>query len=162
MMQNWFLEGTLKNLFRNLYKCEKVYNENSDYLVKQLMLKLALLEVAGWIENAFDDLYCKTQTNPTVLSEIEDKIKKIHHFSYENLKIGLTFCIGINKFIEIQNKIKEKDLSYFKTTLGNIKKLRDEYAHNHYHGTPAYMGFRDLKTNIKIIYFGIKYIEKNI
>lgn len=152
----------MKDLFRNIYKCQQVYNKSSDYLVKQLMLKLALLEVSGWIENAFDDLYMHTAANSSVNTEIDNHIKKVYDFSYEKLKRTLSFCIGINKFMSIEQICSDSDLIDFKTKLKTIKDLRNEFAHNHHQVTHNYISFDVLRTHIRTIYAGIIFIKSNI
>ena len=153
-----------KNFIENFKQCSIIYYSNKDSLSQQLMLKLALLELSGWLENAFDELYLSAGKDSDAFNEIKNHIGRCFNFKYSNLKQCLCFCIGINNFNKIKNKFTERDFTRFATSLKTISESRDELAHNHHKSgtTPTYLGLRDIKDNFVILYKGINKIKSHI
>lgn len=148
-------------LLSNLKKIEELYHTANDSEKEMLLLKLAFLEFAGWIENSFDDICCKISKNDSKLEkEIQNYIKSCYSYTYEKLRRCLCFCIGIKHIILLENCFNEKDLKTFSTTLDTIKKKRDELAHNQINGVMQnFMIFSEIKKNLKIVRFGFSKIQ---
>lgn len=152
----------MRKLLKNLKKIEQLYKNINDTDVEKLLLKLAFLEFAGWIENSLDTIYINIAKNDELLQkQIQEHINKCYSFDYEKIKGCICFCIGINNCINIERKIKESDLQMFKSSLKTIKNQRNELAHNSIYGTLAnYLNFSEIKKHLKIIYFGLLQIKK--
>lgn len=156
----------MKSLLKNLFKLKKNYNANkSDFIIQQLILKFALLEICGWIENKFDEIYLSCAKDSSSRKDIENHIKNIYSFGYQkNIYPTLCYCIGINKVQELENNFTQKDLDEFKGILTTLKNKRDELAHNHLIGAspPTLLGWIDLRNHLKHIYQSINTINKFI
>ena len=120
-----------------------------DDLAKQLLLKLALLETAGWLEDSFDKLYLSCAPNEKARSIMEKYITKIHSFNWENLHKGLSFGLGVKRVCELEDFAGEENICKMKSIIGNIKSHRDELAHNYViQITKQFIPFKTLKKNI--------------
>ena len=154
----------MKQVFRNIRKCERLYiTLEMDDLAKQLLLKLALLETAGWLEDSFDKLYLSCAPNEKARSIMEKYITKIHSFNWENLHKGLSFGLGVKRVCELEDFAGEENICKMKSIIGNIKSHRDELAHNYViQITKQFIPFKTLKKNILFINDGINFIKKHI
>lgn len=153
----------MKQVLRHIHKCEKLYSQaGTDDLSKQLLLKLALLETAGWLENSFDILYLSCAKNENTRFSIEQYIAKIYSFDWTCLRIGLIFGLGVQSVYELECAAGEENIHKMKSIVGNLKRYRDELAHDYIHTTKHFISFHNLKKQIYFLYKGMCYIQQHI
>ncbi len=134
MVVTGYIETTLKEL-------ETLYNEHQSLKKDIYYSKLALLELCGWIEESFDSIVkasvvskLKTDEYKKILKEI---IKSNYGFQYSrNVRPMFIKAMGLQKTERIETRInKTGQVQVLSTTLGNLKKVRDDNAHTFIKGT---------------------------
>lgn len=154
-----------KDIRKTFKKCELIYNCYShDSMVQELMLKLVLLDLCGWIETSFDQIYYSSGKSVEEKELIQSKIEKCYSFKYKQFKEVLCFCIGVHNFKIIESKFSPQDLQLFHSSLSDLCQKRDTIAHNN-HSTSSstqYLGINDLKIKFLILLKAINLIEKEI
>lgn len=122
-------------------------SELADYNL-QLLSKLALLELGGWLEesndllinqsvNLFQDQLPSVQSNQFLYEEFEKvkknintKIENTHGFDYKtHLKPMLIHLLGSIILLKIENKIGLNDINTINGKLINLHKARSIMAH---------------------------------
>ena len=143
----------MKHLIRNLKKCKEfkdIAYKKKDHDGEMLMLKLALLETCGWIEETMDNIYLST--NIKNRNDIEAHIEKIYSFYYETFKKVLVFCIGRRNVKSLEQTFSTQELQHFKSALSTLKNIRNSSAHTHYMGSSQQvLGLKDLFLHVKTI-----------
>lgn len=152
----------MADIFNIIKKIEDIYNNNKrDSDAEQLLMKLALLEACGWIENTIDYICGRTSKNdPLLQKEIDEYLDKCYSFSYEKFKGCLCFCVGITTFNAIEQTFTPQELSNFRSALNTLKKKRDSAAHNPIYALPNLIGFTDVNSHLKTIISGFQKINK--
>lgn len=153
-----------KDIRQSLKKCEELYNINkADSYAQQLILKLSLLELCGWIEVSFDQLYYSIAKTPEERKIIDEKIKNCYSFKYDKFQDMLCLCIGVQNYNMIKNKFTEQNFQLFKGALNNLSQQRDKLAHNnHNFQSPQYFGISDLKKYCITILKSVNNIQKEL
>lgn len=113
-------------------------NETSDIEAskQQLILKLAFLELCGWLEVTLDDIYMSIGKTNAEKDLIERHIYHCYSFNQQNFISNLKFCLGEFKYELLKNhynlSTKEKEQKdIFLNTLDKLSKTRNEYAHTY-------------------------------
>lgn len=152
------LDVTLLN--RNLKLCEEIYYQ-TDGDKKQLMLKLALLEACGWLEECLDSLYNEiTIDQEKFEKEARKRIQGIYAFDATSIQEALILLIGIVNYSRLEKSLNQEMWEISKSSLGTLKKARDSSAHTTYENTQNYMGISSIENNIKNIMKSLYEIEK--
>lgn len=135
-----------KRIYKTLKFIDQEYNKYSidpDHNQPIMYSKLGILELCGWIEEAFDEIAIncvrsKLRTN-SVRSQLIDTIENTYGFSYEKLFIHLLgFALGTVNLRKVETKFaKNGNLSLLKSELGQLKKQRNEAAHTYSKNTPT-------------------------
>ncbi|MDD6172893.1 MAG: hypothetical protein PUB86_01220 [Elusimicrobia bacterium] len=152
----------MKRACRFLDTYETLYRSSSDNTIQFLLMKLALLETAAWIEIVFDELYLSCSKSEAAREQIDKHIKRIYSFSYQNLHDTLVFCLGINTVYSLEEKYTGEKLSIFQSKLAEIKNIRDALAHNYEHTTQKLMSFEDLKKTVRGVYLAVLLIKRYV
>ncbi len=114
-----------------------VHNEeasNREALMQQLVLKLAFLELCGWIEITLDDIYLSIGKTKIETGLIERHINKCYSFNSQSLISNLKYCLGEDKYKLLKGKCENSNegIKYkntFLKTLDNLSEYRNQYAH---------------------------------
>lgn len=98
--------------------------------------KMAMMELCGWLEEAFDEIAhnCVRQRLRTLDRRkfLQEKIAATYGFEYKTKARPLiSHAIGVVRLLEIE-KILEQDasLTILKTTCANLNKIRQDAAHS--------------------------------
>ena len=151
---------------KNLIYCNRLFNESSDIMHKKFIIRMALLEVCGWIEEYLDTIYIQTPRNQQIeQSEIlKDHIEHLYSFEYKKIMKTLSLAFGVYHVSFIEDITKQK-FSYhyenFKSSINLLKKYRNNNAHSHTENCAdaPELGLQSLKKHFKYIRLGLYYIE---
>lgn len=122
----------------NLHHLDKRYRGASSIKEANYCSKLAVLELCGWIELSMDDIVLrgcvrgiKSNNYRTLLRE---KVYKNYGFEYKRHFVNLiTSLVGLKGLEKIENKIPLPIKTSFKSELGNLKVLRNSFAHTYFY-----------------------------
>ncbi len=125
-----------------LQKLDSCFNDSqaSDPTLSIVYSKAAILEVCGWLEEAFDEIAhnCVRKRLRTLERRkfLNDKIKATYGFEYNTKARPLiTHAIGVVKLLEIEKNLEnDASLTVLKTTCSNLNKLRQDAAHTTIYG----------------------------
>lgn len=104
----------------------------------KLISKLALLELCGWLENWMDDFIKELAHDQNCAIEFIDAsiIKPNHGFNYkDNFRAMITKIMGEYCMTIVERRFEAAhpgDLERLKNHLGQLKRLRNDFAHNQY------------------------------
>ena len=107
------------------------------------MSKLGILELCGWIEEAFDEIAIncvrsklRTESDRSTLTF---KIEHTYGFSYEKLFTNLLgFALGTVNLRKVERKFaKNGNLRLLKAELGQLKNQRNKAAHTYTKNFPT-------------------------
>ncbi|MGR3823706.1 MAG: hypothetical protein ACU0A5_14150 [Salipiger marinus] len=104
----------------------------------KLISKLALLELCGWLENWMDDFIKELSHDQNCAIEFIDAsvIKPNHGFNYkENFRTMIAKIMGEYCVTIVERRFEAAypgDLERLKNYLGQLKRLRNDFAHNQY------------------------------
>lgn len=144
----------------NLKLCEDIYRSQKDADKKQLMLKLALLEACGWLEECLDSLYAEVIIDQDKFKqEAIQRIQCIYAFDAKAIKEALIILIGIVNYSQLEKSLNQETWEKAKSSLGTLKKARDSSAHTIYAGNQDYMGISSINNNIQNVIKSLKEIE---
>lgn len=147
-------------LDQNLKHCQDIYASQKDFDKKKLILKLALLDACGWIEECLDSLYREIKLNSKLYQDEREKlIQRIYAFDAKTIKDTLVILIGMVSYEKLESSLNPSVWEKAKSSLGTLKKERDRYAHTTYEDGQDYMGISSIKSNIENIIEGIAEIE---
>jgi len=156
-------------IISTIEELEKLYNKHQSLKKDIYYSKLALLEFCGWIEESFDSIAKLSVSNKiktNVFKKIlKDTIEKNYGFQYSaNFRPMLIKTIGIEKSEKIEQKIdKMGNVQILSTTLGNLKKVRNDNAHTYIKGTTTFIQTPSItKSQFLTIYPIIKEFEKEV
>lgn len=142
-------------IIMSLDLCNEIYNQQNDSTKQKFVLKVALLEACGWIEDSLDEVYFSHKfTDSKYDKTFESKIRSIHGFGIENIESGLVYLIGYHNFIDLFYSIDSEERERAASSLGVLKKKRNIFAHKISNGLPDddYLGISSIKNHIENIF----------
>ncbi|MFA5799473.1 MAG: hypothetical protein WC840_00770 [Candidatus Peribacteraceae bacterium] len=132
-----------KYIQEELLELKSMYDRATNPLEKDLICKLALIELCGWIEESVDEMVLtfvgkKTKDHATI-KYVGDVLDRNHSFGYEwHFRHLLSLILGAVNFEKIEKKVERKigtkAMATFKSSLGTLKTLRNDVAHTHVKG----------------------------
>jgi len=127
-------------IHQNLQTLNQLFLSSKSIKKSSFYSKLAILELCGWIEETMDKIVrsCRARSlkNDQNREYIESSvIKRTHGFNYaENFRWMLIQVVGLSGVEIVERSVDEATLQVLRSTLGSLKKSRDEYAHTHLRG----------------------------
>src|SRR3989338_10931668 len=121
-----------KYIREELLELKSMYDGAANPLEKDLVCKLALIELCGWIEESVDDMvriFVSNKTkDPATLKYVGDVLDRNHSFGYEwHFRSLLTLILGSVHFDKIEKKVERKigtkAMVAFKSGLSTLKAL---------------------------------------
>ena len=146
-------------LNQNLRYCEEIYSQYKDVDKQQLMLKLALLETCGWLEQCLDSLYNEIAVNDKYQEDKRKRIDRIHGFGIDSIQDALIYLIGIVNYSKLEQSLERELFENMKSSLGSLKKARDVFAHTSYVSDQSYLGFSQIRKHIDNIIKGLSQVQ---
>lgn len=130
----------------------------------ELLSKTALIEFCGWIEDSVDQIlydYLDSHlSNPALVKDIKDQIKRNHGFKYESVLGMLSMAIGARDLEILHSKIK---FPILEGHLNAYSSKRNKAAHTHIVGTtPTYDAPSKILQDFKSIMSVIADIKREI
>jgi len=115
----------------NIASLSKNYREaDKEAFKQQLILKLAFIELSGWIESALDEIYISIGTTNIEKELIERHIKYNNGFKEKNITSCLRYCLGDLRYGKLKKiYIGSSDKTIFFKKLEDLAEYRNEYAH---------------------------------
>lgn len=106
-------------------------------LNQQLILKLAFLELCGWLETTLDEIYLSVGKTIKEKEFIERHINSCYGFKQQNFTSCIKYCLGDDKYNTLKNGYdssthNKKQKNDFLNKLETLSKIRNEYAHTCY------------------------------
>ena len=102
--------------------------------------KLAIIELCGWIEESMDELIHRCSRRNLKIQQNRDYclneiVKPTYGFDYhKHFRAMLIRLLGLICLEEIESKLDQAKLVTLKSTLGNLRVVRDSVAHTHLKG----------------------------
>lgn len=97
--------------------------------------KMAVITAGGWVEDGIKSLMEISGTklrNVDGQKRLEHLSKRISGFSYErHFSRGVMYAFGAHGLEFIEKQLGQNDLIQLGSSLGNLKKWRDDAAHSH-------------------------------
>lgn len=130
---------TYSYIKKNLELLNRKYVNAATLRDKNFYSKMAVLELCGWIEVSMDDIVTRT-TNRLLKSEsnknyVISAVTKNSGFHYkDNFRKMMVNLVGISGCEKFEKKVNSAVALKFQIELGNLKKLRNEYAHTYTKG----------------------------
>lgn len=128
----------LEQMFENSINNEKNASIKKDYVSSEneannqcLLLKLALLEFSGWVEETLDEIYISIGTTENEKELIERYILSCYSYNERNIKDCLIFCLGKDKFKNLANSYDKGKKTTFINELNEMSKKRNKNAHTY-------------------------------
>ena len=128
----------LEQMFKNSIDNEKEASLKKDYILSDneannqcLLLKLALLEFSGWVEETLDEIYISIGTTNNEKELIERYISSCYSYNERNVKDCLIFCLGKDNFKNLANSYDKKKKGIFINKLNEMSKNRNKNAHTY-------------------------------
>lgn len=155
-------------LLKNLETIEKLFNSSTSSTKALLYSKLAILELCGWIEESMDDIIRKCAhrniKDPKERAEIIKLIDNNYGFEYnKHFRSMLVQVIGRVGVIKLEKKLDTNKFELLKTTLGNLKTVRNSTAHTHLKGTTTRLNAPSVtKANYLRVYEGLLEIDTKL
>ena len=163
-----------RNITYNLKKLDKLFSEAikrpKTYREANFYAKMAVLESCSWLETyidrIFEDVYLnelKVQGNLTDYKRILEKNYGFHYKDNIREKLSKNL-IGMIHIERIEGKLNKKQkFNNMKGALGNLKSVRNEYAHDHISGAAFTVQTVSLTiNNFNQAYEGLKLFEKEL
>lgn len=152
---------------QNILFCETLFNKTPDLLKKKFLIRMALLEVCGWIEESLDIIYSLNPNNQSLdnFPVMQKHIAHLYSFDYDSVFKTISLSIGVYNAYILESKIKTKhfkEFTKFKGALNNLKKYRNEYAHKNTDQTERIIGFSVLKQELTYTKIGLRRLENEI
>lgn len=158
------------NILQNINELEMLFDNTRDRKRQFFYAKLVVLEACGWIEETMDnmiqDYSIRKLSNSSNQREMQEVINRTFGFDYNtNFRkmvihtVGLVNVSKIETILEITGK-----LSILKTTLGNLKVRRNEFAHTHTKkgAIPVYSHPSIIKNEINTIFTCLKLYQQEL
>ena len=131
---------TKTTIRENLKSLDKLFVSSRSAKKTLFYSKLAILELCGWIEETMDRVVrsCATRNLKDQPNRkfIEEKvIKKTQGFGYsESFRRMLIQVVGLRGVEIVERSMDDSALEVLRSTLGSLKKTRNEQAHTHLQG----------------------------
>ncbi len=159
-----------RDILVNLKLIDRLFRSTVGRTKEELLYsKMAIIELCGWIEDSMDDVIRKiAQAKLKIPKNIyyinEDIIKKTHSFSYEHFRGMLLNLIGIVNVEKLEVILDPLKFDRMRSTLGNLKKIRDNEAHTHIKKdvTKTLNAPSVTINNFSMVYDGLKDIEDKL
>lgn len=120
-------------IFKTIQALDDQFRSEADPLRKLFICKICTLELGGWIESAQDEILIDKAAllhGPHFAKRFEeDVIKKNYSFGYEKLAQMIIQLVGRSGLIELEASVDPQIWQDMKSELGNLKTIRDSYAH---------------------------------
>lgn len=120
-----------------LIRLDSEYNASlADPDMPVLFSKLAIIELAGWLEDSLDDILFEYMSRHLIDSDVirdvrEDIIKKNYGFKFQqNIQKIYLAVLGANNWENIIDKINTADFLNFKSITGSLASSRNNAAHS--------------------------------
>lgn len=120
---------------------EERYNasRNAEVNETNLYAKLAILELAGWVEERMDSIVLSLAEEilpgQNAKKYFEEIVKNTQSIKYSSFAKLLRETIGFLNFAIIQKQVEGGELSRFHAALKRLSDSRDHLAHTFSHGT---------------------------
>ncbi len=131
--------------------------------------KLAIIELCGWIEESMDDLVTRCSARHLKIPDNRDFcksqiIKRTYGFDYDiHFRMMLIKLLGIITVEKIEKQLDQAKHVTLKSTLGNLKVVRDAVAHTHLKGTARTLDAPSVMINrFQIIYDGLLDVDQTM
>ena len=135
-----------RHISTTLSFCDREYNKyltsrESERLI--MYSKLGVLELSGWIEEAFDEIarnFVRKQLKPNETCDIlEENIDTTYGFTYKtNYRKLLVVAVGAARLLEIEKRLDQNgSLLRLRSELGILNKQRNSAAHTFIKGTTS-------------------------
>lgn len=153
-----------RDVENNIQILEGEYNSARSIRKKFLFSKLAVMELGGWTEESIDEIveniYERKLSSGNNKKYINEKIKLIHGFKYNNFREAIVCLVGIINFDKIEKLVDPKVYNPFQSELNNLWQVRGEYAHTHSRVKALRYTPSVVRNSYKIIFNGLNEIEK--
>lgn len=136
------------DLLSNLDQLEATFNEaiaNGNTRLQDLCCKASVLELCGWVEQCLDQIVIDSATrlslSPNTLERIKaEYVSKTYGFKYrENFEKIILSTIGFKGLKKVEaSPLVSVTLDGFISSLRDLTKQRNFYAHTHYSLTQKY------------------------
>ncbi|MBO7244380.1 MAG: hypothetical protein J6V53_03760 [Alphaproteobacteria bacterium] len=152
----------------NIKFCEDLFLKTEDPVKKLFLMRMALLETCGWIEECLDEIYSYNPKNKPITDYkiMEEHIKKLYSFEYDKMMKSISLSIGVFNATSLEEKLKERfpeQYAKFKGSLGCLLRFRNEYAHKNTEAcTNSSMGFSSLRDHLKNIHLGLRALDYSV
>lgn len=152
---------------KNIEYCEELFSRTEDPIKKLFLVRMALLEVCGWIEECLDEIYSyNPRNNPIGQYKImEEHIKKLYSFEYQKIMRSISLSIGVFNAYLLEERIKVKfpdKHARFKASLNSLVSYRNEYAHKNTEACTSTVGFSSLREHLNNIYLGLRFLDCSV
>ena len=147
-----------------LVRIEKLYQIHiGDYRGKYFA-KLAIIETCGWIEECMDDIVrrcaAKHLSDKKNIAFVDKLIEDIHSFKYSHFRNMLIQVLGIVNVERLEQTYNQNKFDQMSSSLGSLKKRRDDQAHTYIKGTTQIIDAPSLtRSRFEKAYDGLKDIE---
>jgi hypothetical protein len=124
----------------NLKSLDRLFNSSTSGKKALFYSKLAILELCGWIEETMDKIIfscaarnLKDQNNRQFIDD--QVIKRTYGFNYnDSFRRMLILAMGLRGVEMVERSMDQGALQVLRSTLGLLKKSRDEEVHTHLQG----------------------------
>ena len=157
-----------KDIAATLKLLDDLYTAHAPPPMDLLYSKLAILELAGWVEISMDDIIArsaarclKTQKSH---SDINERIRGNWGFSYKkHFKNMVIRVVGLKGLEQVVKALGAGGVSQLKAELELLKDARDEHAHTPTTGvTPHYQAPSWTIARLERLYTGLKEFSKQL
>lgn len=123
---------TLELIVRKYLAAYDVHNADNTRLM-HLYSGMAVITLSGYLEDGMDGLVDITLKSLSVdgRKRLQESRGGIHGASYGHLSKRIAIAFGSHGLEFIESYVGPSDIAILSSTLGTLKKLRDEAAHSH-------------------------------
>lgn len=149
--------------------CKNSYDSTNNRIYQKLLLKLAILEVSGWIEECLDEFYRQINIPEYYFNRRESLIKKVNAFSLEHFSNVCIEIQGYNGFYLLESGLKSRMMSNgincytrFKSITRQLVDRRNQMAHTHLQGDSQLLSWQQIEEFVKDFIKVMLYMESLI
>lgn len=155
------------SVVKNIDFCEMLFNQTADPIKKLFLIRMALLEVCGWIEEYLDEIYSYNPKNLDIgqYQIMYNHIHNLSSFEYTAIIKSIALSIGVFNMYALEQKFQTNFLTNFttfKSSLNSLKAYRNEYAHKNTESCTNTIGFNGLRIHFRNVRLGLYFLEKSI